>query len=404
MGFLEVIWAQVRLSQGAMQSKHERLDAAGRRRMQNFTMLPRYLPAGLWDVLRASQAPNAGSLASTQALEALVDFSMRLGLQNPSEPTFATFFLLMNAFAGFGDCEEMKLTAAFLTCKASAKAAMIRLEGRVVDVDFQDLPADPVTAMTAEQHAKVYGGNALPERFRVDLGELERMRSLFRLRKPKAPTGDVTNLLASLGAVLQGGFSGLSKAARKNSEDLLPNLQIFPADTVSSSKSSAALPLPPLLPAADMGVTPGPRDMPGLQFASAFAAAAPAVPEAAGAAGLTTPVPLIQDGSQESAVEPAARPQLTETTQSPGQEHASAAAAGLELLESMRKMSHAMDQRKEDQKEDAAVATLTAAVLTDCVVDAAYAPAEARGSHEATDRRERWCLQEASRCGRRGRR
>ena len=117
------------------------------------------------------------------------------------------------------------------------------------------------------------------------------MRSLFRLRKPKAPTGDVTNLLASLGAVLQGGFSGLSKAARKNSEDLLPNLQIFPAGTVSSSKSSAALPLPPLLPAADMGVTPsGSRDMPGLQFASAFAAAAPTV-EAAGAAGLTTPVP-----------------------------------------------------------------------------------------------------------------
>ena len=75
------------------ESKHERLDAAGRRRMQNFTMLPRYLPAGLWDVLRAGQAPNAGSLASTQALEALKDFSMRLGLQNPSEPTFATFFL-----------------------------------------------------------------------------------------------------------------------------------------------------------------------------------------------------------------------------------------------------------------------------------------------------------------------
>ena len=131
-------------------------------------MLPRYLPAGLWDVLRASQAPNAG----THALEALVDFSVRLGLQNPSEPTFATFFLLMNAFAGFGDCEEMKLTAAFLTCKASAKAAVMRLEGRVVDVDFQDLPADPVTAMTGEQHAKVYGGNALPERFPVDLGEL----------------------------------------------------------------------------------------------------------------------------------------------------------------------------------------------------------------------------------------
>ena len=146
-----------------MQSKHERLDAAGRRRMQNFTMLPRYLPAGLWDVLRASQAPNAGSLASTQALEALVDFSMRLGLQNPSEPTFATFFLLMNAFAGFGDWEEMKLTAAFLTCKASAKAAMIRLEGRVVDVDFQDLPADPVTATPPREVCRGLGRTGADE-------------------------------------------------------------------------------------------------------------------------------------------------------------------------------------------------------------------------------------------------
>ena len=355
-------------------------------------MLPRYLPAGLWDVLRASQAPNAGSLASTQALDALVDFSMRLGLQNPSEPTFATFFFLMNAFAGFGDCEEMKLTAAFLTCKASAKAAMIRLEGRVVDVDFQDLPADPVTAMTAEQHAKVYGGNALPERFPVDLGELERMRSLFRLRKPKAPTTDVTNLLASLGSVLQGGFSGLSKAARKNSEDLLPNLQIFPAGSVSSSKSSAVLPLPPLLPAADMGVTPGPRDMPGLQFASAFAAAAPAVAEAAGVAGLTTPVPLIQDGSQESAVEPAApafRP----------------AALG----------KHAQDVPCHGPAQGGPERRRGRGDVDRCRADGLRGgrglragtgrqPQEARGSHEATGRRERWCLQEASRCGRRGRR
>ena len=178
----------------SMASNHDVLDAAGRRRLQNYTSLPLYVPHALWERLDRSQGLSGDLLSLHEALTELVHLAMTLGLEYPSEPTYATFLVLLTAYTGFGNMDQAQIQAAYLQCKGHVRAAMARLQSGSAPptrlVTFQDLPQNPWQALTMEQMQQLYASQPLPNALPVPLSELERLQGVVRMRKPREGRSD----------------------------------------------------------------------------------------------------------------------------------------------------------------------------------------------------------------------
>ena len=205
-------------------------DARGRHRLQNYQSVAAFLPTSVWAALYAAQAVDANAVQQVEALSSLMQLCLRLGLQYPSEATYARLFVLTRYRHGFPNMLESEINAQFTTCKGKIKAAMTRLQASTPSLVpyCTDLPQTP-QGLAPDTYAEIYGRDPLPDTQVVPEATLNVLQGMFRLRLPR-DSGSRTNLEGLLSA------AGLLPRGTGRTQ---PQLTIFPHAVRSGAQASS---------------------------------------------------------------------------------------------------------------------------------------------------------------------
>ena len=236
--------AKLQTAMAIKETAGETPGATGRRSLQDYTELPRFIPADLWNVLLGSETGRDGKLAL------LAQHCAKLGLRCPSEPTCALILTL--AYCSAPEPRVLEEREWYDQLKIKKPVIKKHLTGSAPAEYLLTLPSDvlglPVGIRMLAFPNELQAAPVPPSI--VELMQLMRahpMRSTSRFatpqlapkyvsQEPKSPVGKA--YMQALGVMAKFFKSGYSRDLHEQGEDDMPNLTYFKHSTRGSKPAT----------------------------------------------------------------------------------------------------------------------------------------------------------------------